>query len=170
MADRALSTSRRALLGAAAAIPFLPLQPAGTGPIGGPPLPPSPALAEWNERLTRYRHLAARAKAAAETGWFRAANDRYYRESADPAADHQAAFARLDRAEELYWRRCVEPLERAAVALVTAPPPNLEALANKLALIRSHRLLEAECLDRDCFEMLEEDVRQLATGSGAANA
>jgi hypothetical protein len=43
-------------------------------------LPEGPAAARWTRRLTRYRHLAESARAAAETGWFRAANDRYERE------------------------------------------------------------------------------------------
>jgi hypothetical protein len=115
----------------------------------------------WNERLTRYRHLAARAKAAAETGWFRAANDRYYRACADPTADRKAAFARVGRAEDLYWRRCTDPMQKAAAALVLTPAPDLEALRHKLAVIRAHQLHELDCMSRDCFELLEEDVGQL---------
>lgn len=95
MADRALSTSRRALLGAAASLPVLAIstpvrpEPVETKSTAGQRLlfPSSRTL--WNQRLARYRRLAARAEAAAETGWFRAANDRYAREAADPAADKQ---------------------------------------------------------------------------------
>jgi SRSO17 transposase len=114
--------------------------------------------AEWDQRLARYHRLAARAKAAAETGWFRAANDRYYREAADPAADQEAAFARLDRAEDLYWRRCTEPLQRAAVALALTAAPDLEALSTKMTVIRTHQLHEIDCMTRNCFEVLKEDI------------
>jgi hypothetical protein len=164
MADRALSTSRRALLGAAAAIPFLPLSASVQAePVETPPFPSPAVQAEWNERLARYQALAARAKAAAETGWFRAANDRYYRESADPTADQEAAFTRLDRAEDLYWRRCTEPMEEAAVALVVAPAPSFAALRTKLAVIRVHQFEDS---DRDTgtgLDVLEEDVERLTT-------
>jgi hypothetical protein len=162
MADRALSTSRRALLGAAAAIPFLPLSaPVRAEPVEAP-LFPSPAVqAEWNARLARYQALAARAKAAAETGWFRAANDRYYRESADPTADQEAAFTRLDRAEDLYWRRCTEPMEEAALTLALTTPPSLVAVLAKIAIIRTHQLDELTSMKRGCLEVLAQDVMTL---------
>jgi hypothetical protein len=161
MADRALRTSRRALLGAAAAIPFLPLQTAGTTPVEGPSHPPTAEEGEWNRRLTRYRHLAARAKAAAETGWFRAANDRYYWEAADPGTDSIAAFARLDRAENLYWQRYTEPTEEASIRLVLTKAPHFTAIAIKLALIQSHHLTELEGMERNCWAVLAEDVQRL---------
>jgi hypothetical protein len=150
MADRALSTSRRALLGAAASLPVLAIAPSTAAGVGD--------RAEWDRRLARYRSLAARAKAAAETGWFRAANDRYYRECVDPAADRKVAFARVDRAEDLYWRRCTNPMQKAAVALVVTPVPDLEALRAKIAVIRAHQLHELDSMTRDCFKVLEEDV------------
>jgi hypothetical protein len=164
MADRAFSTSRRAVLGAAAALPFLPLHPAGAQAPEARPSPPTQAEAEWNARLARYNHLAARARAAAETGWFRAANDRYYREAADPTADHQAAFARLDRAEDLYWHRCVEPLETAAVALVLTPASGGIALNIKISIVRAHQLTEANFEDRECLGILQHDLMQLLCG------
>jgi hypothetical protein len=117
----------------------------------------------WNERLARYRRLTAQAKAAAETGWFRAANDRYTRESATPGADRKAAFARVSRAEDLYWCRCTAPMQDAAIALVLTPPPDLEALRDKLGAIRAHHLHEEGSMSSDCMEVLEEDVEQLAT-------
>jgi hypothetical protein len=163
MADRALSTSRRALLGAAAALPFLPLNPAGAQAPEAPLGPPSPAEAEWNARLARYNHLTARARAAAETGWFRAANDRYYREAADPTVDHEAAFARLDRAEDLYWRRCVQPLDRTAAALVLTPAPTLQGLQAKIGIIRAFHAQELDQVLQGCLKVLEEDLaRQIA--------
>jgi hypothetical protein len=153
MADRALSTSRRALLGAAAALPFLKGQSRVTVPC------------EWTTRLACYRGLADRAKAVAETGWFRAANDTYARACADPAADRKAAFARVSRAEHLYWRRCTAPMQEAAEALVLTPATDLEALREKLAAIRTHQVHEEGSMARDCIEVLEKDVdMQLCRG------
>jgi hypothetical protein len=115
----------------------------------------------WNARLTRYRHLEARARAAAETGWFRAANDRYYRDYADPATDRKAAFARVARAEDLYWRRCTDPMQQAALTIIRTPPPDLTALREKIAIIRARQLHDPDDDTRDCFRVLEEDVRTL---------
>jgi hypothetical protein len=102
--------------------------------------------------------LAARTKAAAETGWFRAANDRFNRESATPGTDGPTAFARISRAEDLYWRRCTAPMQEAAEALVLTPAPDLEGLHDKLTVIRTHQLHEEGSMERDCIEVLEEDV------------
>ncbi|HEX9947773.1 MAG TPA: hypothetical protein VGA98_09550 [Allosphingosinicella sp.] len=66
----------------------------------------------WNARLARYHRLAAQAKKAEETGWFRAANERFYSEMADPGTDRKAAFARMTRAENLYWNRCTARCRR----------------------------------------------------------
>lgn len=168
MADQALSTTRRALLGAAAALPIAALsrsiraEPVATKSTEGLLLPSLAAQAEWTTRLTRYRHLAARAKAAAETGWFRAANDAHSRTCANANSDRKVAFARLSRAEDLYWRRCTEPMQEAAVVLVLTPAPGLEALRDKLAAIRRHRLHEDGSMERDCIEVLEEDVERMA--------
>jgi hypothetical protein len=168
MADRALSTSRRTLLGAAAAIPIAAL-PVIASAVKQSSLDPSAALdcraslaMTWNTRLARYLRLEARAKAAAETGWFRAANDRYYLACATPGANRKAEFARVSRAEDLYWRRCTAPMQEAAVALVLTPPPDLEALREKLAAIRAHQLHEEGSMSRDCIEVLEEDIGRLA--------
>lgn len=152
MADRALSTSRRALLGAAAALPLLAVGD-GTGNS-------SIDSTLWNDRLARYTRLFARAQAAADTGWFRAANDRYERESGE-GARRKAAFARVRRAEELYWRRCTVPMQQAAVALVLTPVPDLVALRQKLVVVRTQQLHEEGSMDRDCLEVLEGDVARL---------
>jgi hypothetical protein len=158
MADRALSTSRRTLLGAAASLPLLALPAAARGQACTPV--PAPDAEQWTPHLTRYRALAARTKTAAETGWFRAANDTYNRACADRTADRQAAFARVDRAENLFWHRCTAPLAAAAEALVLTPTPDLEALRVKLAVIRVHQLHEEGSMRRDCIEVLEEDVHR----------
>jgi hypothetical protein len=117
----------------------------------------------WDRNLTRYYRLAAQAKKAEETGWFRAANDRFYREMADPDTDRKAAFARMTRAEHFFWHRCTAPMQEAAVALVLTAPPDLEALRAKLAVIRTHQLYEPKAMERDCFEVLEENVKALTS-------
>lgn len=153
-------TTRRRVLGAAAALSALALpSPVRGEPVETPPVPADRIL--WNQRLARYCQLFARAQAAAEAGWFRAANDRFYRESADPGTDRKAAFARMTRAENLYWHRCTAPMQDAAVALVLTPPPDLEALRTKLAIIRTHQLSEPETMERDCLIVLEEDLQRL---------
>ncbi|TMJ14643.1 MAG: hypothetical protein E6G94_09195 [Alphaproteobacteria bacterium] len=164
MAAPALSTSRRALLGAAAALPIAALSRA----VRAEPVEAHPSLAatgEWNTRLAHYRRLAERAKVAAETGWFRTANDLYYRACAYPTAGRESAFARLDRAEDLYWRRCTAPMQEAAVALVLTPVPHLEALRTKLGVIRAHHLNEEGSLARNCIEVLAEDAERLDGGA-----
>ncbi|HYD37454.1 MAG TPA: hypothetical protein VEA60_07565, partial [Allosphingosinicella sp.] len=149
-------TTRRRVLGAAAALPALalPTPVIARTPVESRGTRQSGTAADrtlWNDRLARYRRLAARAQAAAETGWFRAANDRFYRESADPNADQEAAFARLDRAEDFYWYRCIAPLHRAAATVVLTPAPDLAALRTKLTVIRTHQLHEPGPMERDCL-------------------
>jgi hypothetical protein len=107
-------TTRRRVLCAAAALPALALPTPVIARSEATRQSSSVANEIWNARLSRYQALAERAKAAAETGWFRAANDRYYRACEDSEADPDAAFDRLDRAEDLDWRRCTEPLHKAA--------------------------------------------------------
>ena len=75
-----------------------------------------------------------------------------------------AAFRRIDKAEDAYWRRCTNPMQRAAAALVLAPAPDLIALGLKLAVIRTHQLHELDCTTCDCFERLQGDVARLAGG------
>lgn len=161
------SISRRRVLGAAAAIPLLPLaavraEPAETKSTEGlrPPLAPDREL--WNRNLARYQSLAARAKKAEETGWFRAANERFFdREMADPGTDRKAAMARVTRAENLFWYRCTAPMQEAASALVLTPSPDLEAVRDKLSVIRTHQLYESGSMERECCDVLQEDVGRL---------
>ena len=177
MADRALSTSRRALLGAAASLPVLALPtPVRAEPVDA--LPFARARAVWNCRLARYRRLAAETEEAATTGWFAAANACYKRELAGIAARfgsrdaaesdearrlRRAAFERVDAAEEAFWERCTDPTQKAAVALALTPAPDLPALAAKLRAMRTHQLHELPSMTRNCFDLLEEDVERLAT-------
>ncbi len=177
MAGREPSTTRRRLLGAAAAFPVLSLAP--PEPVRAEPveaLPSLPDCSEWNRRLAPYRRLAAEAEEAATTGWFAAANARYERECEEIDARHgptqpdshvarrlkRQAFDRIDAAEEAYWIRCTDPMQRAAVALALTPAPNLPALAKKIAVMRVHQLQELNSMTRGCFELLEEEVGRLA--------
>jgi len=162
MADRALSTSRRALLGAAASLPFLGFKPATrTLPAGDEGL--------FARRLARYRTLAHAAKEAAETGWFRAANDRRNREMAAIAAIGDAApkgacrtaFRRIDKAEKSYWSHCTQPMQRSATVLALTPVPDLPSLLAKIGVIREQELDELEIAGRPVLTLLAEDVRRL---------
>jgi hypothetical protein len=157
-------TTRRRVLRVAASIPFLALTPVRAEPVEAFTCRPDCDL--WDRNLARYHRLAARAKEAEETGWFRAANERFYREMADPGTDRKAAFARMTRAENLFWHRCTAPMQEAAVALVLTPPPDLEALRDKLTVVRLHQLHESGSMERDCLEVLREDVEQLSANGG----
>jgi hypothetical protein len=146
-----------------------------TPPASAHPPAADPAL--WERRLAAYRRLAARAAEAAESGWFRAANDRFYRECAeiearfsgkDAAAQSEeasalrkAAFRRVDRAEDIYWRRCTVPMQDAAVTLALTPAPNLAAICSKIAVMRAHELDELEAMPRPMLELLDDDVARL---------
>lgn len=174
MAGREPSISRRRILGVAAALPLaaLPGEPLGLFAGAGPD------AAIWNVRLDSYRRLAERARAAAETGWFRAANDTYYRlcdeiaarfggeaaaaRSAEARALRKEGLCRVSRAEDLYWRRCTAPMQEAAAALAFTPAPNLAAVRAKIAILRAHELDEAEVLARNALELVDEDLRRLA--------
>jgi hypothetical protein len=143
-------------------------------------LPSSRAATRWDSRLTRYRRLAESAKVAAETGWFRAANDRYNREIAaqNPAhpeeglslskarlEGHQAAFARVTKAENLYYDRHTAPLLRAAALLAATPAPDLPALLAKIRVMQAHELQEEGALPKPALELLAEDVESLVRWS-----
>ncbi|HEX8512979.1 MAG TPA: hypothetical protein VF688_07710 [Allosphingosinicella sp.] len=158
-------TTRRRVLRAAASIPFLPLAAIRAEPVEASAFAPEREL--WDRNLARYHRLAAQAKKAKETGWFRAANERFYRESANPGADRKAAFARMTRAENLFWHRCSAPMQEAAVALVLTPAPNLEALRAKLTVIHTHQLYEPRSMERDCLEVLKRDVGRLISLSAS---
>lgn len=167
MAGDKPSISRRRVLGAAA---FLPV-----AALAAPPSAIFPAAdaALWERRLGAYQRIAARATAAAERGWFRAANDLYSRQCVeiqtrfggkDAAAQSEeacelrrAAFRRVNRAEDIYWRRCTAPMQEAAVALLLTPAPDLGAVRDKVAVMRALQLLEVE-MGCDCLEILERDL------------
>lgn len=158
-------TTRRRVLTAAASIPFLALTPVRAEPAEAPAFHPDREL--WDRNLNRYNRLAAQAKKAEETGWFRAANERFYSEMADPDTDRKAAFARMTRAENLFWHRCTAPMQEAAAQLVVTPAPDLEALRGKLTVIRSHQLYEPRSMERDWMEVLKQDLGRLISLSGS---
>jgi len=178
MAGREPSISRRRILGAAAALPFAALAAEAVRSTPAGAFPEAADAALWATRLAAYRRLFARAKAAAETGWFRAANDLYYRQCAEIAARfggeavawrsaearalRKAGFRRVSRAENLYWRRCTAPMQEAAAALAFTPAPDLAAVRAKIAILRAHDLDEHEVLPRGALELVDEDLRRLA--------
>ncbi|HEX8307820.1 MAG TPA: hypothetical protein VF645_05310 [Allosphingosinicella sp.] len=159
MAGHEPSISRRRVLGAAAAIPLLPLSSVRAEPVEAPASLPDRDL--WDRNLARYHRLSTRAKGAEETGWFRAANERWYRECGDPGTNRKAAFARMTRAENLFWHRCTAPMQEAAVLLVFTTTPDLCALRQKLAAIRAHQLHREGSMECYLIDLLEEDVSAL---------
>jgi hypothetical protein len=173
MAAEPFTTTRRTLLGAAAALPIaaLPVPERGLSPT------PDPARTLWTRRLAVYRRCHARWKEAAETGFFRAANEEYNRVYSDLIARHgswqkarrwrrdgpqcAAAFARISAAEETFYHRCTAPMQRAAGRLALTPPPNLEALLAKIRAMHEHELGELGCMTRPVLQVLAEDVERL---------
>lgn len=181
MAGTVPSISRRRVLGTAASLPVL----AAAAPLSGmaspaPTPPPSLSAAArrlWDRRLARYRRLSAETEAAGESGgWFHAANARFGRECAAAAgradfeAVRRAAFVRVAAAEDAYWERCTDPMQKAAAALAGTPAPNLAALRAKIGAMRAVQLHELGRTGRDCLALLEEDVARLGALPVTADA
>ena len=185
MAAEPHSSTRRRVLGAAAAIPVLvlaglpaPAVIATPDPIRGKQSIPAQVL--WNRRLARYQRLHAHWKFEAEQGAFRAANDRYMRERTELSARFgswekarrsrtgkplcAAAFARVSAAEDAYYDRCTAPMHRALARLIRTPAPDLPALLAKLEIIREHEPDFFDDAPFHSFAMLREDVRLLISG------
>ena len=178
MAEEPLSTTRRALLGSAVALPIAALSTtARPEPVEGLSFTPVRLCARWDRRLARYRRLAARTREAAETGWFRAANDRYSRERADLEAGfgsweaaaatpegrklRREIFAPVAAAEEAFYESCTRPMQQAAARLALTPAPDLPALLAKVRVMREQELDELEILGRSVLEVLAEDAERL---------
>lgn len=182
MAATEHSSTRRRVLGAAAALPVLALT-GFTAPVIATPDPirgarqSSLAHTLWNRRLARYRSLHARWTVEAESGAFRAANDEYNRARANLIARFGSwekalrsrigrplcatAFARVNAAEDAYYDRFTAPLNRAVIQLVQTPAPNLPALLAKIEIIREHELESHDDMPRPPIELLQEDVKRL---------
>ena len=179
MAEKPLSTTRRSLLGAAAALPVAAFAQVAAEP--GPTTPVRPERSRgalrWTRRLTRYRRLAERTREAGETGFFRAANDRYNRERAEVEARfgtweaaastaegrklRKEIFARVAAAEEAFYNRCTAPMQRAAVTLARTPAPDVQALLAKIRVMQAQQLDELDLLGSSALEVLADDVARL---------
>ena len=174
MAGREPSTTRRRVLGAAAALPVAAFLHAPALPS---PAEPPPGRALWKRRLDAYLRIAREAEEAAESGWFAAANARYWADRAEVVArfgsweaaaaspegrqHRRTAFARVSEAEDAFWDRCTEPMQEAAVALALTPAPNVAAVRDKARVMRVLQLQELDRMEPDCFEVLEEDLGRL---------
>lgn len=173
MAAKPFSTTRRALIGAAAALPFLPL----TADTSAEASAKEEARALWNRRLADYRRLLAAKEAEETAGAFRTASDLYDAERAaivarfgswDAARETEqgralcrAAFTPMNAAEEAFYDDFTAPLQRAAVALAQTQTPDPEALLAKIRVIQEHELEELGCMPRPVLELLAEDVERL---------
>ena len=185
MAGREPSIGRRRVLGAAAGLSVCAILPSSViarsgatkqssaAPTPDPdcfPRPDAGVAMTWERKLACYRRLAAAAREADESGWFREASLRYDREmeglrgrerTAGEEARRAAAWARMSAAEEAFWERCTEPVQKAAVALACTPAPDLAALGAKIAAMRDEEFPTLNRMRRNCFDLLEEDVRRL---------
>lgn len=181
MAAQPLSTTRRALLGAAAALPIAAL--AGPPVIARTPdlirgtKQSSPAAEIWTRRLARYHRLLSRRDSETErnvldTAWRRHAQEveaiqaRFGSWDAAEATEEgrllcDAAFERREVAQDAYDRRCVLPTDRAALLLALTPPPDLEALLVKIRVMDRHRLDEVSSMEPPALEVLADDVERL---------
>lgn len=178
MAGRASSISRRRVLGAAVALPILASIPAPAATLAAPP-----DRRLWNRRLARYRRLAAQAEEVATTGWFAAANARHASEvealkarfgswdeartSPEGAALCDAMWRRMDEAEDAYWNRCTEPMQKAAVALARTPAPDLGAFRTKLAIVRERALEDLDPMAGRLLETVLDDLEKMTGGPDA---
>lgn len=73
----------------------------------------------------------------------------------------------MDAAEEAYWTRCTEPMQKAAVALACTPAPDVAAVREKIGAMRAVAMHELPAMRRDCFEVLEEDLGRIAAPGAA---
>jgi hypothetical protein len=175
MAEEPLTTTRRTLLGAAATLPVLAFSP----PVRAEPVE---ALSLFASRLACYRRLAVRTREGAETGFFRAANDRYSRERATLEARYgsweaaaatpegralrRAIFAPVSAAEEAFYDRCTKPMQQAATRLALTPAPDFTSLLAKIGVMQELELDALEILGRSVLEVLAEDMERLVQSSG----
>lgn len=151
MASREHSLTRRALLGAAVAVPVAAA--AGRQDFALPPPTPSAtngksALRAWTVALAAFCWAEAELKACGQ---------RTSRASAGPQG---RSFEEQEALDDSYGEQ-VSAFDSAMLTLLQAPAPNLEGVAVKIGLIGRHRVLELDGGD-DCLLWLEADVRRLA--------
>lgn len=162
MASREHSCTRRALLGAAVAVPLLPLDGIGRPGAGADPvldasnltptLPfPVEVKGSWAELLRQFRSIDF-VKARFEE----ASSAKAYGPGRRGFAEQEALDDRLGA--------MVGAADEAMLALLEAPAPDLEAVAVKVSLIAEHLVWEMDG-GEDCLVWLEADVRRLA-GAG----
>jgi hypothetical protein len=155
LCEGALAFTRRAVLGAAVAVPVA----AGVGPsslarASSTDLPsprPSPLQEEeevWDVALVAYREAdAARARFEVET-------------SAASAGPEGRSFEEQEGLDDEYGL-FVSAADSAMLRLLEAPAPDLEALVVKICLISAHLVWESDG-GEDCLAWLEADARRLA--------
>lgn len=159
MASREHSFTRRAVLGAAVAVPVAATTSSSRGAQrrGDPALNCRASLAmtegqegAWDVALAAYREAdAVRAEFEVATS----------AASAGPGGrpfDEQEA---LDDAYGVF----VDAADEAMLRLLKAPAPDLEALVVKIGLISAHSVWENDG-GEDCLAWLEADARRLAEG------
>ncbi len=179
MAAQSFSTTRRTLLGAAAAS-VLPLPVIARVPERGP-RQSTPAHEQWNRRLAEYRRLVAAREAEDTAGAFRAASLLYdrrraaiearfgswdaARETEEGRALCRAAFAPMNAADEAFYDDFTAPLQRAAAGLAATAPPDLEALLAKIRVMLECELDELASMTRPVLEVLAGDLEGLTTAT-----
>ena len=167
MASREHSFTRRALLGAAVAVPLLPLDGGGRVAVrvkfgeASQALPsvsdpvcalPFPLEAKWRELLRAFRRIDF-----ARERFQEASSAKAYGPGRRPFDEQEA----LDRR----FGEIVDRVDEAMLAVLEAPAPDLEAIAVKISLIADHLVWELEG-GEDCLVWLEADARRLSREPG----
>jgi hypothetical protein len=153
MADH--KPSRRALLGAAVAMPFVGCAgPRHSREGGNPALSPGADSGGWISDQVRddgiwKQALAALRSAEAELSAFEA------RTAGAPDEEQEAVELEMDER--------LEALGPALLRLLGAPAPDLEALVVKIETIIAHEAWSSSG-GEDCLEDLARDARRLARG------
>lgn len=144
MAARDHKPSRRALLGAAVAIPFVSISGGGRGSDAGSRIPDRVRDdGEWVKALADLR------RAEEELRAFEA------RTAGAPDEEQEAVEAEMDAR--------LDALGPALLRLLAAPAPDLAALVVKIETIVAHEAFSTSG-GEDCLEGLARDARRLAGG------
>jgi hypothetical protein len=167
MASREHSFTRRAVLGAAVAtgvsLPSivrggvgldveLGLSEAAPGSNATPTLPsPIEGEGEWSELLRSFRRIDL-----AKERFQEASSAKAYGPGRRPFDEQEVLDKRLGEV--------VDAADAAMLALLEAPAPDLNALAEKISLIADHLVWELEG-GEECMVWLEADARRLAAAA-----